>query len=184
MLVKKTTAMQIRPAKENIATLLSNVQAIRNFPKALSFPFEKTYTDLVTRIKTIEISSECMLFDSVQSFNETKHFSDPDYWHKDYTQEMIANFWIFGQNGQGDLWLFDHNSGVYFYDHNQGEMAIENFIDLDLNFEKWLQFADLNKQLDAIYEAENEISEEYKILYQKKLGEISNTLLNHYPFEI
>lgn len=176
--------MKINPVEDIIATLLLNKQGFRNFPKTLNFPFDRLYIDLVTQIKTTEISAECILFDSVQAVNENKDFLDSSYWKNGHTKEMIAVFWIFGQNGQGDLWLFDNKNEVYFYDHNQGEMGAANFVQLGLNFENWLQFADLNKQLDHIFEVEHEISEEHRKAYQNKLSEISETLLNQYPFEL
>lgn len=106
--------LTIRPTDEIIETLLSKRQTTRNFPKSLHFPFDRLYIDLVTQIKTTEISSECILFDSVQSVNETKEFSDPDYWADNYIKEDIGKFWVFGQNGQGDLWLFDFENKIYF----------------------------------------------------------------------
>lgn len=63
-------------------------------------------------------------------------------------------------------------------------MCNENFIDLNLNFEKWLQYADLNAQLDNIYDNENEINDKRKVEYKKKLAELSGNLLKNYPFEI
>lgn len=176
MLILKT----VNDIKNN---LLSNKQSIRNFPKSVSFPFDELYREIATQIKTVEISSECILLDSVQSYNETKEFSNPDYWLEN-SKEIIEDFWFFAQNGQGDLWLFDNENKVYFYDHNQEEMGRENFTDLGLNFEKWLQFAYLNKQLDEIYETEDEISEEIKIEYKERLLEIDDLLLSNNPFEI
>ncbi|KAF2507267.1 SMI1/KNR4 family protein [Flavobacterium foetidum] len=174
------TILSIRNIKEK---LLTNKQSIRNFPKSVSFPFPELYKDIVTQIKTIEISSECIVFDSVKSFNETKEFSNPDYWSEN-TKETIESFWFFAQNGQGDFWLFDNKNKVYFYDHNQEEMSIQNFTDLGLNFEKWLQFAYLNKQPDEVYETEDEITEVLKAAYKQRLEEISGLLLEKHPFEI
>ena len=176
--------MTIKPAEEIKKKLLSNRQTLRNFPKSLTFPFDKLYTEITTQIRTVEISSECTLFDSVRAVNETKSFSDADYWTENYLDEEISKFWIFGQNGQGDLWLFDSENKVYFYDHNNEQMCNENFIDLNLNFEKWLQYADLNAQLDNIYDNENEINDKRKVEYKKKLAELSGNLLKNYPFEI
>lgn len=163
--------------------LLSNKQSIRNFPKSVSFPFDELYREIVSQIKTVDISSECVLFDSVEAYNETKEFVNQDYWSEN-AKEVIEKFWFFAQNGQGDFWLFDNENKVYFYDHNQEEMSPENFTDLGLNFEKWLQFAYLNKQLDEIYETEDEISEEIKIEYKERLQDISSLLLSNHPFEI
>ncbi|TDQ06235.1 SMI1/KNR4 family protein [Pedobacter metabolipauper] len=176
--------LTVRPIDDIVKAHLSDRHAVRNFPKSLHFSFDKSYIDIVTQIRTTEISSECVLFDSVQSVNETKEFSDPDYWIENYAKGEIDQFWIFGQNGQGDLWLLDFDHKIYFYDHNKEQMCKDNFVELDLNFEKWLQFSDLNKQLDYIYNTENEISEHYKAEFREKLNEISSTLLAKYPFDI
>jgi len=88
---------------------------------------------------------------------------------QNYTTEEIEKYWFFAQNGQGDLWLFDIENKIYFHDHNQEQMCQDNFLDLDLTFEKWLQFADLNKQLENIYDNENEITEKHKTTYRNKL---------------
>jgi len=183
-ILQTNVMLTIRTIDDIKTDLLSNRQTVRNFPKSLRFPFDNLYLDIVTQIKTTEISSECVLFDSVQSVNETKEFSDPDYWTENYAKEEIDKFWIFGQNGQGDLWLFDFENKIYFYDHNKEQMCKDNFVELDLNFEKWLQFSDLNKQLDYIYDTENKISENHKTEYREKLNEISSTLLDKYPFDI
>ena len=80
--------------------------------------------------------------------------------------------------------MFDIENKIYFYDHNLEEMCYENFIDLNLSFEKWLQFADLNAQFDNIYDTEDEINDEQKAEYEKRLAELSCNLLANYPFEI
>jgi len=176
--------LKIKSIQDIQNDLLINKKGIRNFPKSTSFPFDALYLDIVTQIKTVEISSECILLDSVHSYNENKEFADTEYWKDNYDQNEINKFWFFGQNGQGDLWLFDINKKVYFYDHEKEQMCKENFIDLDLNFKRWMQFSYLNKQLDEYYDVENEISQEIKIEYKTKLKEISKSLLDNYPFEI
>lgn len=176
--------MTIKPTEEIRSELLSERKSVRNFPKSIDFPFDKLYLEIATQITTTEISSECTLFDSVEAVNETKNFSDPDYWAKHYSEEEISHFWIFGQNGQGDLWLFNIDNKIYFYDHNKEQMCKENFIELNLNFEKWLQFTNLNNQVDDIYDSENEINEKKKTEYKNKLAELSTELLKNYPFDI
>lgn len=174
----------IRTTFSIVTDILVHKQSIRNFPKSMSFPVDKIYANLATQIKTLEISAECILYDSVQAYNTTKLYSDPEYWAKRQDINEIADYWIFGQNGQGDLWILDVNGKVYFYDHNQEQMCKDNFVALDLNFEKWLQFADLNRQLDEIYNDKIQISEDDKLLYKHKLREISELLFANYPFEI
>ena len=184
MAILQTTVMTIRPTEEIKKELLSDKQPMRNFPKSLTFPFDKLYKEITTQIRTVEISSECILFDSVEASNETKSFSDIDYWAENYTDKEISKFLVFAQNGQGDLWLLDIENKIYFYDHNLEQMCFENFIDLNLSFEKWLQFADLNSQFDDIYETEDGINDKHKTEYKKKLAELSGNLLKNYPFEI
>ncbi|MBE9601943.1 hypothetical protein [Pedobacter sp. MC2016-24] len=174
----------IRPITDIKIDLLVNHEVSRNFPRLLDFPFVELYREIATHIKTVEISSECILFDSVQSYNETMGFADPDYWSAESSSEEIAEFWVFGQNGQGDLWLFDKKDQVYFFDHNLEQMCRNNFLDLGLNFGRWLQFAQLNKQLDIIYDMENEISEGLRQEYRSRLNALSELLLLNYPFEL
>lgn len=80
--------------------------------------------------------------------------------------------------------FFDVNGKVNFYDHNQEQMCQDNFVHLGLDFQKWLHFADLNKQLDEIYDNNINISENDKLLYKHRLKEISELSFADYPFEI
>lgn len=155
----------------------------RNFPKKIEFEFPEDYRMLVTNIKTVEISSECILFDSVESVNSTKEFSDLDYWNKDFNVENIKKYWFFGANGQGDLWIMHRENRIYFYDHNEGEISEKNLIDLNINFEEWLKFSFLNKKLEKI-DLNGNLTQEIKEIYKSKLKELSNELSEKYPFEI
>ena len=169
---------------------LDLIKQQRNFPKTETFPFDKLYKDTVSKIDTTELSSECILYSSIEAHRDTTEFRKPDYWNELSKQEEIENWWIFGEDGQGDLWLFDRSGEVYFYDHDQEEMCVENFVRLGIDFAKWIQFADLNKQFDEIYNNEENyfnnsllklsLTNEYK----DRLREISSALIENYPFEI
>jgi len=154
-----------------------------NFPKKITFKFPNNYEDIVTNIKTIEISAECILYNSVESVNVTKEFSNSDYWNRDFKIEKIKDYWFFGANGQGDLWIMNKENRIYFYDHNKGEISEENLIDLNINFGEWLQFAFLNKQLEEI-DLNNNLTQEIKEIYKLKIRELSSKLAENYPFEI
>lgn len=169
----------IEEIKQNI--LLGKIQR-RNFPKAIAFKFDDLYAEIVTQIKTIEISSECILYDSIEAVNENKEYADADYWKMEPVG-YAGNYWFFAQNGQGDLWLFDANNKVFFYDHNCEEFAKENFVDLGIDFSKWLQYAFLNQEFDKLYE-EDRVDDKNKKDYENKLSELSELLLANYPFEI
>jgi hypothetical protein len=157
-----------------------NIQTV-NFPKSINFPFGGLYKEIVAKIKTTEISSECILYDSVDSVNMTKAYSDEDYWSKNIDKDGIKNYWFIGQNGQGDYWIMDINGKIYFYDHNNEEIDVEKIINLNIDFGKWLQYAYLNKELDKIY-FENMYTEEIGKEYKEGLKKISTELFENYPF--
>jgi hypothetical protein len=177
-MTEKNNTFALKPleAIKNELLIAQNVQ-IRNFPKSLEFPFIDLYKAIVTKIKSTTISSECVLYDSVYAYNITV-----SYWN-DSDDKDFKNYWFIGQNGQGDYWITDINDKIYFYDHDIEEISRNNFADLNINFAQWLQFAYLNKQLDAFYRAHTynkNIGKEY----MEKLGEISKKLLANYPFKI
>jgi hypothetical protein len=152
-----------------------------NFPKSIIFPFDELYKEVVTKIRTTEISSECILYNSVDSANITKAYSDEDYWSKNVDKDGIKNYWFVGQNGQGDYWIMDIKGKIYFYDHDNEEIDVEKIIDLNIDFGKWLQYAYLRKELDKIYFANKYnaiIGKEYK----EGLKKISKELFANYPF--
>ncbi|MDR0434122.1 MAG: SMI1/KNR4 family protein [Gracilibacteraceae bacterium] len=158
---------------------------VMNFPKAINFPFDELYKEIVTKIKTTEISSECILYNSVYSANMTKAYADEDYWSKNTVnaaEDAVRNYWFIGQNGQGDYWIMDINGKIYFYDHDNEEIDVEKIINLNIDFGKWLQYAYLNKELDEIYFG-NKYNETIGEEYKKKLKEISKELFENYPFD-
>jgi len=149
----------------------------RNFPKSVLFPFDELYRKIVTRIKSKEISAECMLYDSVQSYNITI-----SCWN-DSSDGNLKEYWFVGENGQGDSWVMDRGGKIYFYDHDLEDLTAQSFIDLDINFEQWLKFAYLNKDLETVWR-ENKYGEKTKQEYLNKLREISEGLLINYPFDL
>ena len=175
--------MKIELVETIKSKILENTIAKRNFPKVTVFKFDDLYNEIVTQIKTIEISSECVLFDSVNSVNENREYADKSYWSEKSKESEISSYWFFAQNGQGDLWLFDAENKVYFYNHDLELFCVENFVDLNIDFSKWLQFAYLNKEFDKLYE-EEKVDEAVKKEYKNKLSELSDMLSENYPFEI
>ncbi|EFK56535.1 hypothetical protein U0038_11265 [Sphingobacterium spiritivorum] len=169
--------LTLRSTEQIKQDILSQGKALSTFPQSVDFPFALSYTDLVKEIRTREISSECTLFAAAEAWKETSAFADPGYWPETYTRQDIDRFWIFGQNGQGDLWLFDREHKLYFYDHNQAQMGLHNFVELHIDFDSWLQYADLNSQLDEIYYREGEINEACKDDYTRKLQHMGSALL-------
>ena len=169
---------------------LDQIKQRRNFPKTETFPFGELYKDTVSQIETTELSSDCILYSSIEAHRNTTEFRKSDYWNELCNREEIENWWFFGENGQGDMWLFDRCGKVYFYDHNQGELCNENFVGMEITFEKWVQFADLNRQYDELYNDEEKYFDDgllksvFANNYKERLKEISPALLMNYPFNI
>lgn len=134
------------------------------FPNSASFPFPISYRAMLNKIKTTEVSSQTILFDAADAENENRDFINP-------------NFWIFAANGQGDRWLLDKHNMVYFYDHNYEG----SFVDMELNFEQWLQMAFLLQQLDAYIDLYEELYPDLRSAFHESLNRIHPKLSKNYP---
>ncbi|MGL6125861.1 hypothetical protein [Chryseobacterium artocarpi] len=149
------------------AEILKEKKNVQNFPKTFSFPFSEQYKKLITSIKTIEISSETILYNSVEAVNENKEFKTPDHW-------------CFAGNGQGDRWFLDTHGNVLFYDHDYDEKLQP----MHINFEQWLQMAFLIRQLDEYCDELDMITDSVKQNFYDTLNLIEPTLSQNYPFTI
>lgn len=138
----------------------------QNFPATVDFPFPERYKKLVTSIKTIELASEAILYNSVEAVNENKESEMPDYWS-------------FVGNGQGDRWFLGQHDEVLFYDHDD-----EKLHPLPISFEQWLQMAFVIQQLDQYFDEYDEIPEAIQQSFYDTLNSIHPTLGENYPFTI
>lgn len=153
---------------EEMQTILEQKeQSKQNFPSGISFPFSALYQDLVTTIPTVTLSSEAILYGSVEATQENKDSEHPAYW-------------IFAANGQGDRWLLDEQDQVFFDDHEERPMQLHP---LRITFQQWLQLAFLTQQLDDWYEGEYDIKHIHPA-FNHALNQIHPDLAERYPFEI
>lgn len=150
-----------------IHTALLDQTAGVNLPKTVSFPFPLTYLLFAKRTGTTTISSETILFDTVEAFNENKTSDVPMYW-------------IFAGNGQGDRWLFDEEGQVFFGDHDQHPIPLAP---MHINFEQWLQLAFCVQQLDDWLDA-GYAPDCVELPFHETLNRIHPQLAENYPFEI
>ncbi|WP_426478196.1 hypothetical protein ACP3T3_01620 [Chryseobacterium sp. CBSDS_008] len=143
--------------------LMQEKRTLQNFPKTVTFPFSERYKTLVTQIKTTEISSEAILYNAVEAFNENKEFD-------------LQEYWCFAGNGQGDRWFLNKDQCIFFYDHDYDKKLKS----MDINFEEWLQMAFVIRQLDAY----DKIPESVKQEFYKALNTIHPKLNTSYPFTL
>lgn len=145
--------------------ILQEKRTVQNFSETLVFPFSDSYQTLVTQIKTTEISSETILYNSVEAVNENKEFDLPDYW-------------CFAGNGQGDRWFLNTDDQVFFYNHDYDEKLEP----MNINFEEWLQMAYVIHQLDMYFDEYDNIPEPVRQEFYKTLNRLHPTLSDIYPF--
>lgn len=153
---------------EEMQTILEPDKGTKqNFPPTVSFPFPSLYSNLVTAIPTLTLSSEAILYSSVEAISENKN--------RDY----LTN-WIFAGNGQGDRWLLDDKGLVFFGDHDETHMTLHP---LAIDFQQWLQMAFLTQQLDEWYYGDYDMKQTNTAFIQA-LNQIHPKLAENYPFEI
>ncbi|MDN3693767.1 SMI1/KNR4 family protein [Chryseobacterium tructae] len=156
---------KIVPIEEIELEILKEKENLQNFPEIVDFPFPEYYKKLVTLIKTTEISTETILYNAVEAFNNNKEFVLPDHW-------------CFAGNGQGDQWFMDKEGIVFFYDHDYDEKLQP----MNINFEQWLQMAFVIQQLDAYFDEHEDIPGVIREGFYKALNGIHPTLSENYPF--
>ena len=156
----------INTAQKIEKELLENKVTTQNFPKIIDFPFPESYRNLVTQIKTTELSSDCILYNSVEAINETNEFDADTYW-------------CFGGDGQGNRWLFDKNGYVFYYDHDYDE----GFDAIEITFEQWLQMANLCQQMDE-YLDNDSFNRSQKQEFIEALNETHPNLSENFPYLI
>ncbi|SKB60244.1 hypothetical protein SAMN05660841_01417 [Sphingobacterium nematocida] len=141
--------------------------SVQNFPKSIDFPFSDRYRKIVTQIKTIELSGDSILYNSVEAINESKQFSNVDYW-------------CFAGTGSGDRWLFDKEGMVFHYDHDYDE----DFYAMEITFAQWLQMAFLLRQLDVYIDVNEKLPKTVIKAFTDSLNKIHPQLSENYPYLI
>ncbi|AZA76151.1 hypothetical protein EG347_00705 [Chryseobacterium sp. G0186] len=160
-------SFKILTIEEIETTILKEKKTLQNFPKTVDFPFSEQYKKIVTQIKTVEISSEAILYNAVDAVNENKEF-------------VLKEYWCFAGNGQGDRWFLDQSKNIFFYDHDDDEKLQP----MNIHFEQWLQMAFVIQQLDDYYNEHDNISESVEQSFFETLNMIHPKLSENYPFTI
>lgn len=156
-----------------IGKLSPRSNAIKSFDK---IPFDdQAYLNFITQFKTTEITPDFILLDYEKCLNRN------DYLKKHY-KKISSQFWMIAETGQGDEWFINiDNKLVYFYDHNLGEYAEENFTTLDVVFEDFLRLNFLIKELEDLIEKDFD-KDTLKENFIKAVNEIERGLYQKYPY--
>lgn len=178
MNMSKDSSFEIKTV-EQIKTALPCLNNKYGIPKSVSFVFQELYKNIATSIQTTEISADYILYGMQEAYQENKEFSDIDYWAQGVSDSEISKWWIFGADGQGDLWLFDTKGKVFFYNHDKECMCEENYKCMEIDFLQWLQLAFLFRQ----YEKSDSITNEDKAKLKNELLKINENLIDNLLFD-
>lgn len=149
------------------AIILADCSTKQSFSPAITFPFPSLYEDLVTRIQTVELSSETLLFNAVDATRENK-------------ENTFSEHWVFAGDGQGDRWLINKEGQIFFVDYDQNPLPLQA---MDINFVQWLQMAFVVQQLDDWLQLDYPL-EKIASAFNETLNQIHPHLAENYPFEI
>jgi len=157
------------------------------FHETIDFTFSELYKEIVTNINPTNISSRCELYNSTYSTDITEIFYDVD-WIKNEYKKKIKDYWFIGEDNSSDYWIMDKNGKIFYWESGgyKKKYTLENIMDVNINFQQWLQFAYIDKDIEEILEnlfdsgmdeanyalLENEFKEKYK----NKVQEISKEL--------
>jgi len=159
--------LRIRTIEEIKDIIYRENAKIMDFPVISDFTFPELYKEIVMINNTIDISTNCLLYNIIESKEKTEMYQK--------INKIIKNYWFIGEAGF-DYWVMDKKGKIYYW-----ERPKEETIDVNINFEQWLKFAYLDKDNDKIlkkYEGFDPIVYEQgdKIEYNNKINEISKEL--------
>ncbi len=83
----------------------------------------------------VELSGDVTAFDARRAVAETRERQDPIYW---VDLEVAAEWFVIGDNGQGDEWWLGPRGDVWFFDHTDGERSISRFQAMHLSVTEWI----------------------------------------------
>lgn len=151
--------------------------------------FPEDYSWVCKNLSDNKISEDCILlsYEKAQQYNKEYRLE---------FAELNDSLWIFGESGQGDLWLIslkrNINSSVYFYDHETGDFLFENLLCLNINVKEWIKLADLISQMERLIDTHSEIyfdkdlnlKTKYRQELLTEIEAINKGLPSVYPFEL
>jgi hypothetical protein len=156
---------------------------IISIPESISFPFHEMYKEIVTKHKTLFISSECILYDFFEAENMTKKYFN--YCNKNVGKNGIKNYWFMGENVGLDFWIMYINGKIGFLEqgYDKEKFDLDKIVDIDIDFEEWLKFAFLSRDFEELLDKYRNDDMDFKYYpgniameYQEKVKGISKKL--------
>ena len=140
---------------------------------------DPAYLKAVGGLKLGEIFPDVRLFGYEVAVRKNLRFKS-DY------PESAKEYWIFGETGQGDLWLLGRNpEHVVWFDHNQGEFPEGVVLDFGLGFEEFVKMAFVIRDAELALDSDESYfdARENREKFETALNEIRQGLPEVYPYK-
>ena len=154
-------------------------------PKPWSAPpwLPAEYVNLVSHIDTQILSADAVLWTACVARHHNSNKQQDLLWADDVDAETRSRFWLFAEDGQGDVYVLDEHGQCYFADHDAGSLHPSAFIPLRLDFMGWLQLADLMGQADALLDEQDDLSAAQIAAFEACLAQLHPDLPVVFPFK-
>lgn len=128
-------------------------------------------------VATVELSGDITAFDARRAVAETREREDPLYW---VDLEVPSGWVLIGDNGQGDEWWLGPRGDVWFFDHVDGERAVDRFAPLHLSITEWLMVG----HVLAAGESVDDPTDSDRVRTRAALDAISPELSDRWPYDL
>ena len=155
-------------------------------PKAWSAPafLPAAYVDLVSQIDTQMLSADAILWTACVARHHNSAKQQDLLWADDVDADTRSRYWLFAEDGQGDVYVLDEHGQCYFADHDAGSLHPSGFTPLRLDFLGWLQLADLMGQVDALLDVQDDLSAAQIAAFVACLAQLHPDLPEVFPFKL
>ena len=165
-----------------IVAALPKLAQTKSWPAPAHLPV--MYVEVVSNVDTHTFSADAVLWTAcVASHNNSAKQQDL-LWDDSVDATIRNRYWLFAENGLGDVYVLDGQGGCYFADHDEGSLHPSFFTPLLVDFAGWLQLADLMGQCDAILDGQDELSGTQIAAFNACLAQLHPDLPASYPYQL
>ena len=165
-----------------IATALPKLAQAKPWQAPARLP--KVYVDLVRNIDTHMFSADAVLWTACVAAHHNSAKQQELLWDDGVDVATRNRYWLFAENGLGDVYVLDEQGQCYFADHDEGSLHPSFFLPLQLDFSGWLRLADLMGQCDVVLDVQDELDNAQIAAFNTCLAQLHPDLPAHYPYQL
>ena len=165
-----------------IATALPKLAQAKPWQAPARLP--KAYVDLVRNIDTHMFSADAVLWTACVAAHHNSAKQQELLWDDGVDVATRNRYWLFAENGLGDVYVLDEQGQCYFADHDEGSLHPSFFLPLQLDFSGWLRLADLMGQCDVVLDVQDELDNAQIAAFNTCLAQLHPDLAANYPYQL